>query len=98
MGGMRRRERDRDERKVFKERKKYKKRERKHKQKVNQSGTEPIDRKKEKLNCAEGERKVETKERKVRFIDQPESEGEKQKGGDECSQGNRSAKERGMDE
>lgn len=39
---------------------------------------------------------MEARERKVRFIDQLESEGEKQKGGrgDERSQGNRSAKER----
>lgn len=57
MGGMRRRERDRDERKVFKERKKYKKRERKHKQKVNQSGTEPIDRKKGKTEQCRGRKK-----------------------------------------
>lgn len=50
------------------------------------------------MSCAEGGRKVETKGRKARFIEEQDSEGERQKGGDKCSQGNHSAKEGGMDE
>lgn len=68
--------------------------------KVSQPGAEPIDRKRGKTVRCRGRRKGGNQREKRRFIDQPETEGEKGRGGagDECSQGNRSAKERGMDE